>query len=342
MKKKIIKINFRNFWEGFDPKDNLFINVLKKNYEVEISENPDYMFYSVYQEVKNKKDLSKKGDLLRKISPNFYLFVKKGYSKLKGIKKEQIKAPKGNFVKILHSAENTFPRMEDCDWAFGSTPEEKVKNERYMRIPIYLIDNPRLEKKMNLPFKKKVNFEKIKKEKVKFCNFIYSQEINTRNNFFKRLNKYKKIDSPGRCMNNMGPINKKSPRESRISKEWVEDKLNFLKKYKFTIAFENEISEGWITEKLTHPLLVNSIPIYLGTETVSKDFNTKCFINYNDFKNMNEFIKHIIQIDQEDKLYKNYLSQPIFKTKEQYEFSTGKSFLKRLNEIIEVGNKKKD
>ena len=98
MKKKKIKINFKNFWEGFDPNENLFINALKKIYEVELSETPDYVFYSVYQEVKNKSDLSKKGDFLRKISPDFYLFVKKIYSKLKGIKKEKIEAPKGNFV----------------------------------------------------------------------------------------------------------------------------------------------------------------------------------------------------------------------------------------------------
>ena len=318
MKKKKIKINFKNFWEGFDPNENLFINALKKIYEVELSETPDYVFYSVYQEVKNKSDLSKKGDFLRKISPDFYLFVK-----------------------ILHSAENTFPKIDECDWAFGSTPEEKVKNEKYLRIPFYIVDNPRLDKRRELPFRRKINFEKIKKEKTRFCNFIYSQEIPPRNNFFKRLNKYKKIDSPGRCMNNMGPISEKNPKESRLSKDWAGDKLDFLKKYKFTIAFENEISEGWITEKLTHPLLVNSIPIYIGTETVSKDFNTKCFINYNNFKNMDEFIKHIIQVDQNDRLYKDYLSQPIFKNKEQYEFSIGKFFLKRLKKIIEAGNKKK-
>jgi len=190
-----------------------------------------------------------------------------------------------------------------------------------------------------LPYNRKINFKKIKKEKNKFCIFLYSQDINSRNNFYKLLNKYKKIDAPGRCMNNMPPISNKSPRESRVSKNWVKTKLDFIKNYKFTIAFENDIKNGWVTEKLTHPLLVNSIPIYIGTENVKKDFNTKCFINYADFKNTKEFIKHIIEVDNNDELYKKYLDQPIFNNKKQHYFSTKKRFEKKLYKIIDKNEK---
>ena len=78
MKKKTIKINFKYFGAVFNPEDNFFTNTLKKLYNVEISENPDYLFYSVYPEVKESgKDLSTKGDFVKKISPHLYIFLRK-------------------------------------------------------------------------------------------------------------------------------------------------------------------------------------------------------------------------------------------------------------------------
>ena len=47
MKKKI-KINFADFWVGFNPTDNYFFNLLKENFDIEISKTPEYLFYSVF------------------------------------------------------------------------------------------------------------------------------------------------------------------------------------------------------------------------------------------------------------------------------------------------------
>jgi len=315
MKKKTIKINFKYLYEGFNPKDNFFTNILKKQYNVVISENPDYLFYSVYSEIKNnKKDLSKKGDFIRKISPKLYILLRKIYSRIINFSiKENFPLPKGNYIKIFLGYEYVKPDMTKCDWAFSSYFEKDINNSRYMRLPVTILNDYQL-KNFGMPLvKKDIRFNKIKKEKTKFCNFIYSQEILARNNFFKELSQYKKIDAPGRCMMNMPPISHNNARESRLSSNWVDDKLNFLKKYKFTIAFENFFKSGWTTEKLTHPMLVNSIPIYLGHKDVDKEFNTKSFINYNDFKNMKEFIEYIIKVDNDDKLYEKILNEPWYK-----------------------------
>lgn len=47
MKKKI-KIDFSDFWGGFNKTDNYFYNLLKEEFDVEISSNPDYLFFSVF------------------------------------------------------------------------------------------------------------------------------------------------------------------------------------------------------------------------------------------------------------------------------------------------------
>ena len=42
-----ININFSDFWPGFNKEDNYFYNLLKERFEVKISDNPDYLFFSI-------------------------------------------------------------------------------------------------------------------------------------------------------------------------------------------------------------------------------------------------------------------------------------------------------
>lgn len=46
--KKSIKINFVDFWPGFDKSNNYFYNLLLKEFNIEISNSPDYLFYSLF------------------------------------------------------------------------------------------------------------------------------------------------------------------------------------------------------------------------------------------------------------------------------------------------------
>ncbi|MBU2615615.1 MAG: hypothetical protein KKC19_00775 [Nanoarchaeota archaeon] len=333
-KKKTIKINFKYFSEGFNPENNFFINNLRKLYDVEINDNPDYLFYSVYPEIKNSRDLSKTGDFIKKLSPKVYLLLRKFYSKIINFSlKDRLPLPEGDYIKILYSSDHLRPDMSKCDWAFSEYFEEEINSPKHMRLPI--MANDYQLKDSGIPsINKKIDFIKTRKEKKKFCNFIYSQEINSRNNFFKELSKYKRVDSPGRCMNNMPSISHKSPKESRLSKNWVVNKLDFLKKYKFTISFENANLSGYVTEKLTHPMLVNSIPIYFGHKDVGKEFNTKSFINSNDFNNMKDFVNYIVKVDKDDVLYEKILREPFYKDNQLPRDLDIKRVLKRFREIF--------
>jgi Glycosyltransferase family 10 (fucosyltransferase) C-term len=46
-----------------------------------------------------------------------------------------------------------------------------------------------------------------------------------------------------------------------------------LTDYRYTIAFENEISPYWFTERITSSFLSMTVPIYLGAERISDFFN---------------------------------------------------------------------
>lgn len=252
MKKKI-KINFTDFWGGFDKTDNYFYNLLKDNFEVEISNNPDYLFFSVF-----------------------------------GNEHQNYRC-----TKIAYYAENIPAPLGYCQWAFSN---DYLDDKRNYRLPHYLLYDGYYE----------LEREKLIEDslaKRKFCNFVVSNaNCPERNEFFLKLSKYKRVDSGGRWMNNIGyPIT---------------DKLKFQSEFKFSIAFENNAYRpehpGYSTEKIMQPMTVNSIPIYWGNPVIDREFNTKSFINYYDFKDFDKVIDFIIELDNDDDKYLDMLRQPWF------------------------------
>jgi hypothetical protein len=137
------------------------------------------------------------------------------------------------------------------------------------------------------------------------------------------LSKYKKVDSGGRHMNNLGYL--------------VEDKRKFQSEYKFSIAFENNAYrpeyEWYITEKPMEAMIVNSIPLYSGGSKISEDFNTKSLVNMHDFKDEDDMIEYIIELDKNDNLYLEKLNEFWFfenKIPKNNKIENIKSFLEKI------------
>jgi hypothetical protein len=61
---------------------------------------------------------------------------------------------------------------------------------------------------------------------------------------------------------------------------WRETKLEKMRAYRFTVAFENAIANDYVTEKFYDPLIAGSVPIYLGAPNI-EDFapGDQCYIN---------------------------------------------------------------
>lgn len=269
-----IKVWFSDFWEKFNPENNYFVNLLRNDYNVIVTEkNPDFVFFSVFG---NR------------------------YSRY-------------NCVRIFYTGENIRPNFREADWAF--TFDFIPNNERHYRLPFYGI-NPRLEELLH-----KKDVEKLLMDKKYFCAFIYSNPTaKMRNNFFKKLSKYKRVDSGGAVYNNLG--------------FYVEDKINFLKKYKFTIAFENQEYPGYTTEKILDSMLAGSVPIYWGNPLVHLDFNTRSFLNYYDFGNYETLIEKIIELDNSEEKYSKYLSEPFFYGYRFNDYVNPENVLHQLRKIV--------
>lgn len=188
-------------------------------------------------------------------------------------------------IKIYFSGENDVPDFNMTDYAISF--HHINFGTRHLRLPLYAM-YPCFD------ILRKGDREPAKTDRG-FCSFVVSNKnfaVGIRTEFFELLSKYKHVASGGRYLNNIG-----GP---------VEDKHEFLTRYKFNIAFENSSVEGYTTEKLVDALAAGTLPIYWGNPKVEIDFPRDCYINISDFKTMSEVVEYIEKVDKDDNLYLSY------------------------------------
>lgn len=221
-------------------------------------------------------------------------------------------------TRIFYTGENVRPNFKECDYAFSF---DFLEHPRHFRLPLYVLylrDNP-----AQLIKGESFDPELVLSQKSKFCNFVYSnKKAQKRIKFFEKLSRYKRVDSGGRVLNNIG-----TP---------IQDKLKFIQEYKFTIAFENGSYPGYTTEKLIEPMQMNSLPIYWGNPLVEKDFNTKSFLSYFDYDNDEALIERIMELDKDNSLYCKYLAEPYYHNNQLNDFVKLEIILQRFNEIFDT------
>jgi len=109
-----------------------------------------------------------------------------------------------NAIKILISGENISPDFNVFDYAVTSDPIEF--GDRHVRIPYWALRN--LVNK-EYETERRVVKDKSQLLKRKFCNFLYSNSsthcaMPAREELFNVISSYKRVDSGGSFLNNLG------------------------------------------------------------------------------------------------------------------------------------------
>ena len=256
--KRIIKVKYLDFWSDFDRKWSSYLihKILSRHYDVRICDDADYVFFSAMG--------------------------------------ESHWAVPDHCVKIYHTGENLTPDFNACDYAIGFDWLEF--GDRYIRMPLYLFYDREILDNMVHKHELPEDWD-LAAEKPGFCSFVVSNPRNPhRNEAFHKLCEYKKVDSGGRYLNNVG-----GP---------VEDKQAFESRHKVSLCFENGAHPGYTTEKLVQALAARTVPIYWGDPEVGRIFNTKAFVNVSDYGSLEEALLRVQELDRDDDLYMSMLREP--------------------------------
>ena len=198
-----------------------------------------------------------------------------------------------NSVKIAYYSENKIPDFNQADYALSQAYVNYL--DRYYKYPSIIwrlgINSISAIKKA----RKKI------RNRTKFCVAMISNNASSDNfrlHFIEQLNKYKEVDMAGKVFNNIG--------------KYINDKINFLSSYKFSIAMENSNGDGYSSEKIVDSFISGTIPIYYGDYMIDEYINPNAYILIKGEKDIQKKIEYIKRIDNDKKLYKKLLNQKIF------------------------------
>lgn len=149
-------------------------------------------------------------------------------------------------------------------------------------------------------------------KKTKFCNFLYSnpKAHQMRDKLFYELSTYKKVDSLGMWLNN---VEKKGTGFAGHKLDSIFEK----EPYKFSIAVENAVCPGYVTEKILTSLQAHTVPLYFGDPNIEDYINPECFINCNNLS-LSEIIEKVKYIDDNKEIWAKMICKP-WQTKKQYD-----------------------
>ena len=288
-----VKVNFADFWDmnlgDYDIRNNPVFKFLSRAFSLEISQQPDYLFYSIYGKAHLKYDC----------------------------------------VRIFYTLESYVPNFKKCDYAVS---HHYPLTKRNYRIPAYKFYGDGCEyNALSLP----KDADAIIHGKTKFCNFIQKNKMPpVRNSFYDLLSAYKTIGSAGFFRNNVKFIEEvRSDLRNTILGD-IKAKVDFMRPYKFSIAFENASYPGYTTEKIVHAFAANTIPIYWGNPLVHLDFNPASFINCHDYNNFDEVMEEVKRVDRNEDLYRTYLREPALHDNRCLDYLTDEAIYKWFEGIF--------
>lgn len=138
----------------------------------------------------------------------------------------------------------------------------------------------------------------------KFCSFLCSHGDKGREMILNELSAIDKVDSAGRWMNN----------DDSLKSEFGDNKLLWLKNYRFNLTPENSNAPGYVTEKLLDAISCGCVPIYWGGDNKPDPdiFNQDAIIFFNMNKENTDTIRIVKELNSDSKRYMEFAAQPRF------------------------------
>ena len=222
--------------------------------------------------------------------------------------------------------------INDVDLSLGFDRIDENKYENYVRFPIWIFYNFN-----GILYNKNYNKDDIKKvidyinnaksKKNKFASLVASHDAtNIRTQIYNQISKIDNINCPGKLFHN----------DDTLKNNFNNNKIEYLKDFKFNICPENTISDGYITEKLFDAFKAGCIPIYNGDENIELDLvNKNALLFFKKDEDNMELVKEIEKLHKDDKLFDAFQNQvKIYDSMVDYIWDRRVKILNRLETLI--------
>ena len=132
---------------------------------------------------------------------------------------------------------------------------------------------------------------------------------------------------------------------TRFNPYWLDDAVDRYSNYRWAIVFENEVEDGYHTEKLMSALLAGAVGIYWGHESIKEIINPESFLHAQDFESLEALAEKVIEIENDPEQYRRMVEAPIC-SPDQYDrwFAWGLpgtgariSIMKEVDELLNIG-----
>ena len=260
----VLTIAFTDMWEGFDPTDNFFLDLLR----------------SVQTKTRVKGTTSE----------NCNLLICGPFGQTWQEERFQMKR------KVYYSGEP--PMQDECidsriDLFLTHHP---VDTDRQMRLPMWALfvewfgKEPQRSRNPNR-ISKDYAVSPFMGPRPEFCAFVVSNPLSQeRNEAFERVNAYAPVNSGGIYRNTIG-----GPLAAAHAGGGGGDlvKFDFYKKHRFCICYENLVAPGYVTEKLLHAKMAGCIPLYRGSSMAAQDFNPNGYIHVQDGQDIVKLVQEL-------------------------------------------------
>lgn len=193
--------------------------------------------------------------------------------------------------------------LDSVDLSLGF-PLNPLNPPNYMRFPLWILYlfPPESTFKDISNIIDSINASRYKKKYE--CALIASHDIGgTRNMIYKECKKIFDVHCAGRWKQNSDEL-------------WIRYKNNkilYLRNFKFNICPENSNTEYYVTEKLFEAFLADSIPIYYGAngDPEPNIINKNAVVIWDDSDKINT-VKLLLDLKNNPKLYREFINQPKF------------------------------
>jgi hypothetical protein len=275
-----MKVFFSHFWPELQAeKSPLFLSLRENFYDLEITDRfdeADIVFYSIFGDAPINIDTSKKNFLYVGESENYvdHTFRDK-YNQI---------------IKSVHIIDSSFSNYEALSHFRFTEWMWQINWFKRKDLPdTYTLSE--IQRNRKLGFRRK-------------NQAAFVSRYSTHQWLSQRYSYVEEIEKSGIPVAKYGFDNYLAP--------GYRNKVNELKKYKIQLPFENNISPGYVTEKLLHGLLAGGISLYYGDDAAKEDFNPETFIHFKNSSELNAGIDLVKSLITSKSDLKTISNNPIF------------------------------